>query len=233
LPLFDGLTGRDTLQNGTIENKRKPGSVELVNSVAPPTPAEHAILEAAIQMDLITPEQAEALVEKGKTLGEWPVEREKGKAVEARNVEQRMLDALAVLALLLRSVDGLRMDRFTDREVAVVSDRTPSLPDTVALRLAHTEDSEAGASGHTRERYNLLTGTSLMFGSILRCPRLSMIQGWSRYGGNSSAAVLGNRTCCCSTETVRPVGGRGRIRSDRTEYPSIVLHLPRNRWVRC
>src|ERR1700704_608932 len=28
LPLFDGLTGRDPLQNGTIENKRKPGSVE-------------------------------------------------------------------------------------------------------------------------------------------------------------------------------------------------------------
>ena len=52
-------------------------------------------------MDLITPEQAEALVEKGKTLGEWLVEKEKGKAVEARNVEQRMLDALAVLALLL------------------------------------------------------------------------------------------------------------------------------------
>jgi len=71
LPLFDGLTGRDTLQNGTIENKRKPGSVELANSVAPPTPTEHAMIEAAIQMDLITPEQAEALVEKGKTLGEW------------------------------------------------------------------------------------------------------------------------------------------------------------------
>lgn len=60
-----------------------------------------------------------------------------------------------------------------------------------------------------------------MLGSILRYPRLSMIQGWSRYGGNSSAAVLGNRTCCCGTDTVRPVVGRGRIRSDRTEYPSM------------
>jgi len=46
------------------------------------------------------------------------------------------------------------------------------------------------------ERYSLLTGTSVMLGSILRYPRLSMIQGWSRYGGNSSAAVRGSRTCC-------------------------------------
>ena len=52
-----------------------------------------------------------------------------------------------------------------------------------------------GPNGQNRERYNLLTGTSVMLGSILRYPRLSMIQGCSRYGGNSSAAVLGNRTC--------------------------------------
>jgi hypothetical protein len=60
-----------------------------------------------------------------------------------------------------------------------------------------------------------------MLGSILRYPRLSMLQGCSRYGGNSSAAVLGNRTCFCSIETVRAVVERGRIRSDRTEYPSM------------
>jgi hypothetical protein len=100
-PLFDGLIGRDPPQIGTIEYKRKPGSVELANNVAPLTPTEHAMIEAAIQMDLITPEQAEALVEKGKTLGEWLVEQEKGKAVEARNVKQSMLDALGLLALLL------------------------------------------------------------------------------------------------------------------------------------
>ena len=54
----------------------KLGSVELPNSVAPPTATEHAMIEAAIQLDLITPEQAKALVEKGKTLGEWLMEQE-------------------------------------------------------------------------------------------------------------------------------------------------------------
>jgi hypothetical protein len=62
---------------------------------------EHAMMEAAIQLDLITPEQAEALVEKGKTLGEWLVEQEEGKADKARKVKQRILDAVGVLALLL------------------------------------------------------------------------------------------------------------------------------------
>ena len=33
-----------------------------------------------------------------------------------------------------------------------------------------------------------------MLGSILRYPLLSMTQGWSRYGGSSSAAVLGSKT---------------------------------------
>jgi hypothetical protein len=32
--------------------------------------------------------------------------------------------------------------------------------------------------------YSLLAGTSVMLGSILRYPHLSIIQGWSRYGGN-------------------------------------------------
>ncbi|MGZ5899639.1 MAG: hypothetical protein ACXWLB_12865 [Reyranella sp.] len=62
---------------------------------------EHAMMEAAIQLDLITPEQAEALVEKGKTLGEWLVEQEEAKADKARKVRQRILDAVGVLALLL------------------------------------------------------------------------------------------------------------------------------------
>jgi hypothetical protein len=47
-----------------------PGSVEQANSGAPPGPTEHAMIEAAVQLDLITPEQAEALGEKGKTLRE-------------------------------------------------------------------------------------------------------------------------------------------------------------------
>ena len=47
------------------------------------------MIEAAIQLDLITPEQAKALVEMGKTLGEWPMEQEKGKAGETRKVGQR------------------------------------------------------------------------------------------------------------------------------------------------
>ena len=59
------------------------------------------MLEAAIQLDLITPEQAAALVEKGKTLGEWLVEQEDGKAGKAKDARQRRLDALGVLALLL------------------------------------------------------------------------------------------------------------------------------------
>ena len=42
------------------------------------------MIEAAIQLDLITPEQAKTLVEKGKTLGEWPMEQEKGKAGKTR-----------------------------------------------------------------------------------------------------------------------------------------------------
>ena len=54
-------------------------------------------------------------------------------------------------------------------------------------------------SGQKSERYNLLIGTSVMLGPILRYPRLSMIQGWSRYGGNSSAAVLGTKRAASST----------------------------------
>ncbi len=95
------VIGRELLQIGTVPNKRKRGSVEPANGVAPPRPTEHAMLEAAIQMDLITPEQAESLVENGKTLGEWLVEQEKGEAGKARKVKLRMLDALGVLALLL------------------------------------------------------------------------------------------------------------------------------------
>jgi hypothetical protein len=52
--------------------------------------------------------------------------------------------------------------------------------------------------GHRRKqaayRYSLLTDTSVMLGSILRHPPLSMSHGCSRYGGSSSAAVLGSKT---------------------------------------
>ena len=80
---------------------RKRGSVELASGVAPPGPTEHAMIEAAIQMALITPEQAEALVEKGRTLEEWLVEQEKNKPAKTGEVRQKMVDALGVLALVL------------------------------------------------------------------------------------------------------------------------------------
>ena len=47
--------------------------IRTTNSSAPPGLTEDAMIEAAIQLDLITPEQAEALVKKSKTLGEWLV----------------------------------------------------------------------------------------------------------------------------------------------------------------
>jgi hypothetical protein len=102
LALLDGVIGRQQSAIGTVPNKRKPGlsSVERATSAAPPRPAEHAMIEAAIQLDLITPEQAEALVEKGTTLSEWITEQsvemnEPGKS------KQKKMDLLWLLALLL------------------------------------------------------------------------------------------------------------------------------------
>src|SRR6267154_791249 len=77
---MDGVIGRELPRIGTIADSRKPSSPLRADGSAPPSPAEHAILEAAIQLDVITPEQAAALVEKGKKLGEWLVEQEEGKA---------------------------------------------------------------------------------------------------------------------------------------------------------
>src|SRR5260370_42099494 len=101
------VIGREMLQIGTVANKGKRGSVEPANGVAAPRPTEHAMLEAAIQMDLITPEQAESLVENGKTLGEWLVEQEKGEAGKGRKGKLRGLDALGALARLLFNLLGL------------------------------------------------------------------------------------------------------------------------------
>lgn len=101
---MDGVIGRELPRIGTIADRRKPGSPLQADSGASPSPAEHAMLEAAIQLDLITPEQAAALINKNKTLGEWLVEQEKGVAVEPRKAKQRILDALAVLVLLLFSL---------------------------------------------------------------------------------------------------------------------------------
>jgi hypothetical protein len=89
--LLDGVIGRELPKDA--------GWLDQLERGAPPGPTEHAMLEAAIQMDLITPEQAEALVEKGKTVGEWLVEQ--GEAGKAGKVKLRMLDALGVLALFL------------------------------------------------------------------------------------------------------------------------------------
>jgi hypothetical protein len=98
---MDGVFGRELPRIGTIADRRKPGSPLRADSGASPSPAEHAMLEAAIQLDLITPEQAAALVDKNKTLGEWLVEQEDGKAGKAKDARQRTLDALGVLALIL------------------------------------------------------------------------------------------------------------------------------------
>lgn len=54
-----------------------------------------------------------------------------------------------------------------------------------------------------------------MLGSIFRYPRLSMIQGCPRYGGNSSAAILGNNSCGA------PLSTRERSRPVRREYAFI------------
>jgi hypothetical protein len=62
------------------------------------------MMEAAIQLDLITPEQAAALIERGKTLAGWLVEQDKSVAVEPRKAKQRIVDALGMLALLLFSL---------------------------------------------------------------------------------------------------------------------------------
>ena len=102
LALLGGVTGPEQSAIGTVPNKRKPGLslVERATSAAPPRPSEHAMIEAAIQLDLITPEQAEALVEKGKTLSEWIMEQsvELGEPKEGK---QKKMDRLWLVALLL------------------------------------------------------------------------------------------------------------------------------------
>ena len=99
--LLDGVIGRERSSKEMVPSNRIAGWVEQAERSAPLGPTEHAMMEAAIQLDLITPEQAEALAKKGKTVGEWLVEQEKGEAGNAKKVELRMLDGLGVLALLL------------------------------------------------------------------------------------------------------------------------------------
>ena len=101
--LLDGVTGRGQSAIGTVPNKRKPGlsSVERATSTAPPGPTEHAMIEAAIQLDLITPEQAEALVEKGKMLSEWIMEQSVEMNEPGTGKQKKKLDWLWLLALLL------------------------------------------------------------------------------------------------------------------------------------
>ena len=60
------------------------------------------MIEAAIQLDLITPEQAEVLVEKGKTLNAWIMEQKSVELSEPREGKQiRKLDWLWLVTLLL------------------------------------------------------------------------------------------------------------------------------------
>jgi hypothetical protein len=104
LMLLDGVIGRERPGIGTVPNNRIAGWVEEAKRCASPGPTEHAMMEAAIQLDLITPEQAAALIERGKTLAEWLVEQDKSVAVEPRKAKQRIVDALGMLALLLFSL---------------------------------------------------------------------------------------------------------------------------------
>jgi hypothetical protein len=101
LTLLDGVIGRERPMIGAVPNNRDAG---WAKRGAPPGPTEHAMMEAAIQLDLITPEQAAALIERGKTLAEWLVEQDKSVAVEPRKAKQRIVDALGMLALLLFSL---------------------------------------------------------------------------------------------------------------------------------
>jgi hypothetical protein len=81
-------------------------------------PIEHAIIEAAIQMDLISPDQAEALVEKARHLGSEQWHRVSnwvspgGQANGAELIGVTHLDPIQI-----RSVGWLRMDRGAGREV--------------------------------------------------------------------------------------------------------------------
>jgi hypothetical protein len=104
LMLLDGVIGRERPGIGTVPNNRIAGWVEEAKRCASPGPTEHAMMEAAIQLDLITPEQAAALIERGKTLAKWLVEQDKSVAVEPRKAKQRIVDALGMLALLLFSL---------------------------------------------------------------------------------------------------------------------------------
>jgi hypothetical protein len=99
--LPDGVIGRERSSTGMAPSNRIAGWVEQAERSAPWGPTEHAMMEAAIQLNLITLEQAEALSNKGKTVGEWLVEQEKAEAGKGRKVKVKILEALGVLALLL------------------------------------------------------------------------------------------------------------------------------------
>ena len=101
LMLQDMVIGRERPRRGTVPSNRIAPCVEEAKRGAPLEPIEHAKIEAAIQLDLITLDQAAELIEKGKTVGEWLVEQDKSVTVEPRKAKQRILDGLVVLALLL------------------------------------------------------------------------------------------------------------------------------------
>jgi hypothetical protein len=74
---------------------RKPRFVEQ-----PPYP-QYAVIEAAIQLNLITTEQALALVENGKTLNEWIMEQSVKIDEPAAGKQKKKLDWLWLVLLLL------------------------------------------------------------------------------------------------------------------------------------
>jgi hypothetical protein len=98
---------------------------------------------------------------------------------------------------------------------APVHERPPRLSDKCYHSLLGWARETLG-----NDPYSLPAGTSVMLGSILRYPRLSMIQGCSQYGGSSSAAVLGSKTGCPTcVATTSALVGRSRLAS--TEYAFI------------
>ena len=65
---------------------------------------ERAMMESAIQLNLITSEQAEVLIEKGKSISEWIKEQDRGEMGELKTGKQKIMDRLGLLALLLFNV---------------------------------------------------------------------------------------------------------------------------------
>jgi len=119
LALLDGVIGRQQSAIGMVPNRRKPGlsSVERATSAAPPRPTEHTMIEAAIQLDLITPSRPRRW---SRTLREWLMEKKlSGRGQQKPTKEAGCIGGARASPLQYRSVGEFRMDRTAGLEVAV------------------------------------------------------------------------------------------------------------------